>query len=63
MIIEQTIISNLVLSEEYARKVLPFIETEYFNNRSDLALINEIASFYEKYNSPPSKEALRVQLI
>lgn len=63
MIIEQTIISNLVLSEEYARKVLPFIEAEYFNNRSDLALINEIASFYEKYNSPPSKEALRVQLI
>ena len=29
--IERTILENLITNEEYARKVLPFIKKEYYN--------------------------------
>lgn len=63
MIIEHTIISNLITSDEFARKVLPFLEKEYFQNRPESALIDEISKFYSKYNAQPTKEALRIQLV
>jgi len=31
--IEKVILRNLVYNEEYLRKVLPFIEPDYFNDR------------------------------
>lgn len=63
MIIERAIINHLVTLEEYARKVLPFIEQPYFGNKSEAVLIDEISSFYTKFNSPPTKGALRIQLM
>jgi replicative DNA helicase len=58
MKLEQTILKNLIYNEEYLRKVLPFLKSEYFTDRSDKTLYNEIASFTETYNSTPTVEAL-----
>jgi replicative DNA helicase len=58
MKLEQTILKNLIYNEEYLRKVLPFLKSEYFTDRSDKTLYNEIASFTETYNSSPTVEAL-----
>ena len=33
--IEKVILRNLVYNEEYLRKVIPFIEPDYFNERNE----------------------------
>ena len=35
MSIEQTVLSNILINESYARKVVPFIKEEYFQNVSE----------------------------
>lgn len=61
--IEETILSNLTLDEEYARKVSPFLQEEYFSDKSEAVLLREITEFFNKYNKNPSKEILRIQLV
>ena len=34
-----TILNNLIHDEEYTRKVIPFIEEDYFEERSDKIVI------------------------
>lgn len=58
MKLEQTILKNLIYNDEYLRKVLPFIKSEYFTDRTDKTIFNQIASFVEAYNSTPSIESL-----
>ena len=58
MKLEQTILKNLIYNEDYLRKVLPFLKEEYFSDRTDKTLYNEITSFTETYNSTPTIEAL-----
>ena len=49
---------NLIYSEEYLRKVLPFLKDEYFTDRAERLIYDEIKSFTETYNNAPSPEAL-----
>lgn len=60
MRLEQTILKNLIYNEEYLRKVLPFIKDEYFTDRTDKVIFNEITSFTETYNSTPTIEAIEL---
>ena len=62
MKIETTILKNLLQNEEYARKVLPFLNDEYFTENSDKIVFNQINNFILKYNSLPNKEALTIEL-
>jgi len=57
-----TILENLIANEEYARKVLPFIKEEYFQDRNEKAIFSEIVSFAEKYSKLPTKTSLEVEL-
>jgi len=56
--IETTILSNLFYKEEYARKVLPFLKSEYFVNRIEQVMFNSIYDFITKYNNVPTKDCL-----
>ena len=60
MKLEQAILKNLVYNEDYLRKVLPFIKPEYFSDRTERTLFNEITSFTETYNSTATIEALSI---
>jgi len=60
MKLEQAILKNLVYNEEYLRKVLPFIKPEYFSDRTEKTLFNEIISFTESYNTQTTTEALSI---
>ena len=62
MNIENTILSNLVHNEEYARRVIVFLKGEYFQSNTDKIVFDEIQTFYSKYNDVPSKEALRISI-
>jgi replicative DNA helicase len=57
-----TILKNLLNREEYTRKVLPFIKAEYFDERTDKVVFEEIGSFITKYDSLPLKEVLYIEL-
>ena len=58
--IERTTLTHLIHNENYCRKVLPFIKSEYFSNRSERVVFEEINKFLEKYNSLPTKETLTI---
>jgi len=60
MKLEQAILKNLIYNEEYLRKVLPFLKSEYFSDRTERTLFNEITSFTEAYNAPASVEAISI---
>ena len=60
--IERTTLSNLVYNEPYARKVLPFIKPEYFADRHERVVFEEINLFMEKYGNQPTKEVLSTEL-
>ena len=62
MRIEQKILSNLIFDENYCRKVIPFIKKEYFADRKEVILADEIVSFFTKYNKPASKEILQIEI-
>ena len=60
MKLEQSILRNLVYNEDYLRKVLPFLKDDYFSDRTERTIYNEITSFTETYNTPPTIEALSI---
>jgi len=60
MKLEQAILTNLIYNEDFLRKVLPFIKPEYFSDRTERTLFNEITSFTETYNSSPEIAALSI---
>jgi len=58
--IDQTILANLQSNEPFARKVLPFLKSEYFVNLDERYVYETIQSYVDQYNGLPSKEALRI---
>ena len=60
MKLEQAILTSLIYNEDYLRKVLPFIKPEYFSDRTERTLFNEITSFTETYNNTPEIAALSI---
>jgi len=59
--IETTILRNLIFNEDYSRKVIPFIKPEYFEQRSEKIIFEEITQFIVKYNSSITIEALNIE--
>ena len=56
-----TILSNLLYDEVYARKVLPFIRDEYFEERTDRVVFQQIAEYIKSYDGLPTKEVLHIE--
>ena len=62
MNLSKLILKNLQYNDEYSRKVLPFIQQEYFSESCEKIIFNEISSFIATYGNLPTFEALLVQL-
>ena len=60
--IERIILRNLFYNEDFTRKALPFIKTEFFTNHSESTLFGEINQFVQKYKNLPTKETILVEL-
>ncbi len=60
--IETTILRNLIYDEEYSRKVIPFIQPDYFESKSEKVIFDEIAKFIVKYGSAITIEALNIEI-
>ena len=62
MKIEKTILSNLIHSEEYCRKVVPFLKSEYFSDQFERIIAEELLQFFNQYNKPASLDILAIQI-
>lgn len=60
--VEFTVLQNLLTNEEYTRKVLPFLKSEYFKNESDKIVYKIIDKFFTDYNKLPTREVLAISL-
>ncbi len=60
--IETTIISNLFSNEDFTRKAMPFIQSEYFTNNEEQILFGEIEKFVENYKNLPTKDTILIEL-
>ncbi len=60
--LEQTILKNLITDEEYTRKVLPYIKSEFFSERDEEFLFKQIKEYFLKYKSIPTPEALIIDI-
>jgi len=59
--IEFTILKNLLFNNDYCRKVLPFIKSEYFENFHEKVLFEEICKFVVSYDNLATKEVLLIE--
>ena len=57
-----TILKSLINDEEYARKVIPFIVDDYFEEVSHKVVFEEVRDFLEQYDKVPNKEVLHVEI-
>ena len=60
--IEKTTLSQLIHNENFNRKVIPFLKKEYFQQRSEQILFEEIHDFVDKYSNPPTKTTLEIEI-
>lgn len=60
--IETTILSNLIHDEEYSRKVIPFLKKEYFADRIESIVSEEILKFFETFTKSATPEILSIEI-
>jgi len=60
--VEILILKSLINNEEYLRKVIPFIKSEYFEDLSQKVIFEEIFSFVQEYNKLATKEILCIEI-
>ena len=60
--LRKAILHNLCLSEEYCQKTLPFIDHEFFSERSERTIFEEIKKYYGKYNTAPKHAAIKIEV-
>lgn len=62
MHIEKVILDNLITNEQYARKTIPFLKSDYFHDANEKQIFDLIDGYIGEYNNLPSKVALQVEL-
>ena len=60
--IELTLLRNLIHDEDFLRKVLPFIKEDYFEERVEKIIFQEIASFALEYDKVLTPEILSIEI-
>ena len=60
--LEQTILKNLIQNDEFVRKTLPYIKSEFFQERDEEFLFKQVRDYFLKYQTPPTPEALIIDI-
>ena len=60
--IEKLILENLLLNEEYSRKVVPFLKEDFFHDKKERIVFTEIKKFILAYNGLPTEKSLGISL-
>ena len=60
--VENTILRNMIHDEDYLRKVVPFIQPDYFEDHKDRVIFEEVTKFVVKYDKPANQEILNIEI-
>jgi replicative DNA helicase len=60
--IESVILRSLIYDDLYVRRVLPFLEDEYFLDKTERLIFSKLKNYIDTYNVPPTKESLIIDL-
>lgn len=60
--VENTILRNMIHDEDYLRKVVPFIQPDYFDDHKDRVVFEEVVKFVVKYDKPANQEILNIEV-
>ena len=60
--IELTILRNLLINEDYYRKVVPFVKPDYFEQHHERVIYEEVWDFASNYETVPTAEILIINL-
>tara|TARA_B100000085_G_C18548239_1_gene514784 strand:+ start:150 stop:1520 length:1371 start_codon:yes stop_codon:yes gene_type:complete len=56
------ILYNMMVNEDYCRKVAPFVKDEYFTEKHEKVIFDEIIRYFNKNNSLPNATALQIEV-
>lgn len=59
--IQTTILRNLLSNDDYARRVIPHLKKEYFEDEHRV-VFDGVVTFVNKFNKLPTKEAMLIEL-
>jgi replicative DNA helicase len=59
---EHLILNHLLNDEDYARRTLPYLKSEYFSDRVERIVYEQLDDFINKFNALPSREALTIEI-
>lgn len=62
MVTETAVLSSLIYNEEYARKVMPYLDREYFPGVGQQVIFKLVRDHFLKYNKIPSKDILQIEI-
>ncbi len=62
MTIETTILSQMVHSPEFVKKVLPHLRLSYFGERTDKSIFRAFVEYHQKYNHSPTLKELELEV-
>jgi hypothetical protein len=60
--IERLILSHLIHNENFTRKVVPYVKSEYFEDSSEKIVFKLIQEYILKHNDLPTKQSLLIDL-
>ena len=60
--IERTALGQLVSNEEFARKALPHMRGDYFSDKTEKTIFEEITKFVDKYKKIPTQTSLEIEV-
>ena len=60
--VEMAIIKSLLFHEDYARKVMPYLEKRFFMSESSVLLFDVYKKYFDSYNKIPSLEVLAIEI-
>jgi len=60
--LEQTILKNLIQNDQFSRKVIPYLKSEYFTESDEKTIFEEVKTYFDKYGKSPTIEALLINL-
>ena len=60
--IERLILSHLIHNENFSRKVVPYVKSEYFEDSSEKIVFKLIQEYILKHNDLPTKQSLLIDL-
>lgn len=62
MNLEKKILQRLINDDEYVRRTIPFLKSEYFQDSTERVVFEECKKFILKYNGTPTVDALQIEL-